>query len=201
MHKQALPHELNIMRILNSPHFAALVDSSETPKYRYLVMRLCGPSFSTICRLMLRRALSISTVIRSGISMLHAIGVCHQSGVLHRGIKPSNFLVRASRRLPIVLMDYGLSRIYLDVCSGAAILPRRRPGFVGTAKYASLNAHVERELGHRSDLFSWFYCLIKMWAGRLPWAGTRDRQRMIAARCATDMMAEIQEMPFTMTSV
>jgi serine/threonine protein kinase len=201
MHKQALRREVGIMRVLNSPHFPALVDYSETVKYRYLVMELCGPSFSTIRRLIPRRKFSISTVIRSGIAMLQAIEACHRSGVLHRDIKPSNFLIRASRKFPVALIDYGLGRIYVDARSGAAIPPRQRPGFVGTAKYASLNAHAGRELGRRDDLFSWFYCLVEMWAGRLPWATTRDRQAMVALKCATDIMAEIRDLPFAMRNV
>jgi serine/threonine protein kinase len=101
--------------------------------------------------------------------MLSAIKTCHCQGIIHRDIKPSNFLVRASPQFPLVLIDFGLSRPYLNPDTGAILPARRNPGFVGTSKYASLNAHEGKELGRRDDLFSWFFIVVEMARGFLPW--------------------------------
>jgi serine/threonine protein kinase len=143
----------------------------------------------------------MSTVLRSGIQMLRAIEALHECGIIHRDIKPSNFLIRPSRKYPVALIDYGLSRVFRDFRTGEIIPPRERPGFVGTAKYASLNAHNGRELGRRDDLFSWFFSLMEMLDGSLPWAGTRDKQRIHAIKLNTDILSELEEMPKQMRNV
>jgi serine/threonine protein kinase len=163
-------------------------------------MEMCGPSFSAVRRFLPGHQFSTSTVLRSGIEMLRAIEAFHQRGILHRDIKPSNFLIRPSRKHPVALIDYGLSRVFLDTRTRAILPARERPGFVGTAKYASLNAHRGIELGRRDDLFSWLYALFEMWEGRLPWSG-RDKQDVYAQKCDTDMLSEMAEMPRSMRNV
>jgi serine/threonine protein kinase len=87
--------------------------------------------------------------------MLRVIEAIHRRGILDREIKPSNFLIHPSRRFPVALIDYGLSRHFKDRRTG------ERPGFVGTTKYASLNAHKGRELSRRDDLISWFFSMME----------------------------------------
>jgi serine/threonine protein kinase len=199
--KQALRREYEIMRLLHSPFFPGLVRYAECARYRYLVMEMCGPSFSAVRRLLPGCQFSLSTVLRAGIEMLRAIEAFHRRGILHRDIKPSNFLIRPSRRHPVALIDYGLSRVFRDARTGAVLPARERPGFVGTSKYASLNAHKGVELGRRDDLFSWFFSMLEMWEGRLPWSGGRDKQRVYAQKCETDVLGEIGDMPRSMRSV
>lgn len=198
--KQALQREVEIMKLLDSPYFPKFIAYQEMPKRRYLAMELLGPSFTTVRRLLPGQRFSISSVLRAGIEMLRAIEALHERGFLHRDIKPSNFLIRASRSYPLVLTDFGLSRAYIDKETGEMIPPRSHPGFVGTAKYASLNAHDGNELGRKDDLVSWFYSLIEMWKGRLPWS-TQDKHKMRIAKGQTDIAREIADMPPQMISV
>jgi serine/threonine protein kinase len=198
--RQALQKELKIIEQLHSPHFPRFICYAETPKYRYLVMELCGPSFSTIRKLLPGHRLSLSTVLRSGIQMLRAIEAFHNHGFLHRDIKPSNFLIRPSRRYPLALIDYGLSRAYRDA-AGHYVPPRANPGFVGTSKYASVNAHAGSELGRRDDLYSWFFSMIELWAGQLPWGGLEERQAVYASKCSVDITKAYPGTPEALKSV
>ena len=198
--KQALQREVEIMKLLDSPYFPKFIAYQETPKRRYIAMELLGPSFTTIRRMIPSQCFSISSVLRAGIEMLRAIEALHARGFLHRDIKPSNFLLRASRSYPLVLTDFGLSRAYIDRETGKPIPPRSRPGFVGTAKYASMSAHDGEELGRKDDLISWFYSLIEMWKGRLPWA-SQDKNKVRAVKATTDIAREIKGMPSQMVSV
>jgi serine/threonine protein kinase len=202
LHRQALERELEIMRILgDSPFFPKFIAYDETPKYRYLVMELCGPSFSTIRRILPSHSYALSTVLRIGFEMLRAIENFHSFGILHRDIKPSNFLIRPSRKYPVALIDYGLSRRYLDAVTHDPVPERPNPGFVGTGKYASLNAHAGKELGRRDDLCSWFYSMIEMCHGHLPWPATRDRAKLYAAKRSIDIGRVVQDMPPAMGNV
>ncbi|OHT07344.1 putative serine/threonine-protein kinase K06H7.1 [Tritrichomonas foetus] len=199
--KQGLKRELDVIRHLHSKFFPQFICYGETSKYRYLVMELCGPSFSGLRRILPNHQFSISTVLRVGIEMLKCIEKMHSLGYLHRDIKPSNFLLRASRRHPLALIDYGLSRPYIDPKTHLMIKPRSKPGFVGTTKYASLNAHTGEELGCVDDLYSWFFSLLEMWAGRLPWSVSADKDEVFNAKMRTDIPLFIKDMPSQMTNV
>jgi serine/threonine protein kinase len=199
--RQALQKELKIIERLSSPYFPKFICYDETAKYRYMVIELCGPSFSTVRRLLPGHHFSLSTTLRSGIEMLRAIEDFHRHGFLHRDIKPSNFLIRPSRRYPVALIDYGLSRPFLDIASGRTGPPRDHPGFVGTSKYAWVNAHAGWELGRRDDLYSWYFSLFEMCTGKLPWGQLDDKQAVYAEKCSTDITGLVPEMPKSFTSV
>ena len=199
--KQALRRELDIIKVLDSPYFPRFIAYDETDTYRFLVMEICGPSLSTLRRLMPSHHFTVSTILRLAVEMLRAIEAFHARGILHRDIKPSNFLVRASRRYPLALIDYGLSRVYIDPVTGELEPPRHNPGFVGTGKYASLNAHTGRELGRRDDLLSWFYSLLELWLGKLPWAVGRDKMKVYALKSQTDIKELLRGLPPQMAKV
>ena len=66
------------------------------------------------------------------------------------------------------MYDFGLARRYVD--KNNQIIPSRKEvGWRGTTRYGSLNAHKRQDLGRRDDLESWFYGLVEMTRGTLPW--------------------------------
>ena len=80
--------------------------------------------------------------------ILKGIEAIHDVGFLHRDVKPSNFAVG---RLPqtlrhIFMLDFGLARQYTNA-AGEVRPPRGAAGFRGTVRYASVNAHKNREMG------------------------------------------------------
>lgn len=75
------------------------------------------------------------------------------------------------------LIDFGLARRFKSA-DGKLREPRSSTGFRGTARYASLQAHLGKELGQRDDLWSWFYILYEFQTGALPWRREKDKQRI-----------------------
>jgi serine/threonine protein kinase len=75
-------------------------------------------------------------------------------GFLHRDVKPSNFAVgRTPQTLrQIFMLDFGLARQYTNA-AGEVRPPRGAAGFRGTVRYASINAHKNKEMGN----FTWIY--------------------------------------------
>lgn len=67
--------------------------------------------------------------------------------------------------------------------------PTAKPkiGFAGTAKYASINAHENKELGRRDDLFSWFFSILELITGHLPWQSTRDKDEAYQLKLKADI--------------
>ncbi|NXH10723.1 TTBK2 kinase, partial [Bucco capensis] len=56
--------------------------------------------------------------------------------------------------------------------------PRAVAGFRGTVRYASINAHRNREMGRHDDLWSLFYMLVEFVAGQLPWRKIKDKEQV-----------------------
>jgi serine/threonine protein kinase len=184
-----------LQQIQGSPYFPKYLDSGHTLFFRYLVMECLGPSLSDVRRVLPDRRFLLSTVLRLGIETLRAIQSFHEKGFIHRDIKPSNFLLRPGKPTPIALIDFGLARRYVHRSNGELIPPRHHAGFVGTTKYASLNAHEGMELGRRDDVFSWLFSLFEMATGTLPWVISRDRHETYESKQGADIAGFCAQMP------
>ncbi|XP_060772345.1 tau-tubulin kinase 2b isoform X2 [Neoarius graeffei] len=56
--------------------------------------------------------------------------------------------------------------------------PRPVAGFRGTVRYASINAHKNKEMGRHDDLWSLFYMLVEFTVGQLPWRKVKDKEQV-----------------------
>ncbi|VDP43579.1 unnamed protein product [Schistosoma margrebowiei] len=138
-----------------------------------------GRNLADLRRSMPRGIFSTSTIIRLSLQILSAIEAIHDAGFLHRDIKPSNFAVG---RLPtncrtIYMLDFGLARQYTTP-KGDVRPARPVAGFRGTVRYASRNAHMNREMGRHDDLWSMFYVLVEFSSGQLPWRRIKDKEQV-----------------------
>jgi serine/threonine protein kinase len=112
-----------------------------------------------------------------GISMVDRIEVFHSKNLLHRDIKPENFVIGMNHENNLMnLIDFGLARLYKNM-QGLHIVMKEGNGLIGTARYASINAHIGRELSRRDDLESIGYTLIYFIKGKLPWQDVKGSCR------------------------
>lgn len=78
-----------------------------------------------------------------GLEMLKLIKFIHSNGVLHRDIKPDNFLVgRREDSDNVYMIDFGLAKRYLMKDGETHIPYRDNKDLTGTARYASINTHL-----------------------------------------------------------
>ncbi|KAF7258101.1 Tau tubulin kinase [Paragonimus skrjabini miyazakii] len=75
------------------------------------------------------------------------------------------------------MLDFGLARQYTTP-KGDVRPPRPVAGFRGTVRYASRNAHMNREMGRHDDLWSMFYMLVEFASGQLPWRRIKDKEQV-----------------------
>eukprot|EP00803_Ostreobium_quekettii_P004887 evm.model.scf_799.6 EVM.evm.TU.scf_799.6 scf_799:45048-50035(-) len=123
---------------------------------------------------------------RIGLETLESLRRLHSAGFVHRDVKPANFVAASGGRW--VLIDFGLARRFVDD-SGAAVAERTEGlGFKGSSTYASINAHLLRDLGRRDDLWSWFYMLVEMLTGTLPWRRV-NRERLGRERAHREILS------------
>lgn len=174
--KQGLEDEIEFLeKLQDSNYFPKFIASGKTNSCIYLVMELLGPSVSTMRRACEGRHYSTYSLLKIAAEMVKCIEDFHSHGFVHRDIKPANFLIRANREHPVCLIDFGLSKLYINPVTKAHIPFSDDAGFTGTCRYASVHAHDNFELSRRDDLLSWFYSTIELAEGRVPWPGSKDR--------------------------
>uniref|UniRef100_A0A182N008 Protein kinase domain-containing protein n=1 Tax=Anopheles dirus TaxID=7168 RepID=A0A182N008_9DIPT len=178
--KQVLKMEVAVLKKLQGKeHICRFIGCGRNDRFNYVVMQLQGKNLAELRRSQARGAFSLSTTLRIGLQILKSIESIHSVGFLHRDIKPSNFAIGrlplTSRR--IYMLDFGLARQY-TTGTGEVRCPRTAAGFRGTVRYASLNAHKNREMGRQDDLWSLFYMLVEFVTGQLPWRKIKDKEQV-----------------------
>ncbi|XP_068110244.1 tau-tubulin kinase 2 isoform X2 [Hyperolius riggenbachi] len=178
--KQVLKMEVAVLKKLQGKdHVCRFIGCGRNDRFNYVVMQLQGRNLADLRRSQSRGTFSISTMLRLGKQILEAIESIHSVGFLHRDIKPSNF---AMGRFPSTcrkcyMLDFGLARQFTNSC-GDVRPPRAVAGFRGTVRYASVNAHRNREMGRHDDLWSLFYMLVEFVVGQLPWRKIKDKEQV-----------------------
>lgn len=70
----------------------------------------------------------------------------HNRGFLHRDIKSDNFLIGCQDNISkIYAIDFGLSKRFIHPNTHEHIPMKKHKGLIGTARFASINAHLGLE--------------------------------------------------------
>ena len=125
----------------------------------YLITDLLGISLSEILKH--SEKLSEKIILEIGKQMLDCIVSFHEMKLIHRDIKPDNFLFGLKEnKNQLYIIDYGFCKSYEK--EGKHILNTPCKKIIGTPNYISLNIHHLQSGSRRDDLESWIYILMDL---------------------------------------
>ena len=150
-------------------------------------MELLGRSLEDIFQQQ-QKKFSIKTVCMVGIQMIDRLEFIHNKNIIHRDIKPDNFVEGLDNKSHIIyVLDFGLSKKFRSSRTHQHIKFTINKKLTGTARYASINALKGCEQSRRDDLEAIGYVLMYFLRGSLPWQGLHvhkgeDRYKKILAK-------------------
>ena len=144
-------------------------------KYYYMVINLLGNSLQDLILKM--HKFSLSLVLKLGVKIINILKTVHDRGLIHRDIKPDNFLFGINQINHLYLIDFGFCKPYLD--GDQHIKIKTVNGLIGSKNYASKMAHKREEISRRDDLESLCYMLIYFYSGELPWNNEDNEDEII----------------------
>ena len=164
---KTLKNEAKIYQYLGKQNgFSQLKWFGSEDNYSYLVIDLLGISLSKMIQCYKRFCLK--TVLILGMQIMGRIKVLHEKYLLHRDIKPDNFLFGLETQTnKLFLVDFGFAKRY-DY-DGKHIPEKKINSLIGSPNFVSLNVHKGIEPSRRDDIESCIYIIIYMLYGKLEW--------------------------------
>nr|AYM52913.1 protein kinase [Sorangium cellulosum] len=161
--------EARIAANLQSPHVVHVQDHGFDDGHPYIVMELLrGEDLDH--RLRRVRRLSLPDATRILMQAGKALRRAHEASLVHRDLKPGNiFLARVEDEEVVKILDFGIAK---DI-GGRPMTEVTRTGEVLGSPYYMSPEQVrgERDVDHRSDLWSLAVILFRAITGELPFPG------------------------------
>jgi serine/threonine-protein kinase len=146
---------------LSHPNIVGVYDYGETDETAYIVMEFIeGQSLKQM--LDARERFPVAETVRIMEQMLAGLQFSHDSGVVHRDIKPGNVMIAKGGR--VKLADFGIARIESSVMTQDGTM-------LGTPAYMSPEQLMALTVDARSDLYSAGVVLYQLLTGERPFEG------------------------------
>lgn len=150
-----------------------IISFGRTNDYNIMIQPLLGDSLYKLF-LQRKKKFLLKDICLIGIQCIERLEWIHSKDIIHRDIKPENFVTGREDPSMLFAIDFGLSKKYRSSRTYKHIQYNNlTKGFIGTARYASVNALGGIELSRRDDLESFFYMIIYFILKNLPWQGVR----------------------------
>lgn len=126
-----------------------------------------GGPFSTV---LAKRGVTAQETVRIALEIMDALDCCHEAGIIHRDIKPTNILLDS--RGAAKLSDFGLARILEHQLEASLRSAGSSAYFLGTPRYAPPEAWDGAAGGPAWDMYSLGMVMYEALAGATPYRAT-----------------------------
>ena len=168
--------EATIMSYLKGPNIPFIKSYGYSGDFNVLVMQLLEKSLEDL--ISKYNTFSIKTVAILGYQMVNILQYTHDRHIIHRDIKPDNFVMGAQDdNAKLYILDFGLAKKYRSSRTLVQYPYVKKKKLTGTARYASIHALEAYEQSRRDDLESVGYVLMYFLRGNLPWQGLKVRSK------------------------
>ena len=169
LHQQFLRrfgYEADIIARLEHEHIIQIFEYNEQYGYAYLVMPyLSGGNLLKVLKMQGRLSLQQATGYLTQAAA--ALDYAHANGVIHRDLKPGNFLLRPNGGL--VLSDFGIAHIMQHTSSGQDLTTPSL--LLGTPEYMAPEMARGEAVDCYTDIYELGIVLYQLLSGDLPFKG------------------------------
>lgn len=170
--------EARALSSLNHPNLVTIYEIGEASSLHFIAMEhVEGKTLSA-----LRHKLSIKELLAIVAQVAEALAAAHQSGVIHRDIKPDNVMVRPDGYAKV--LDFGLVKLTEGEPIQGGAGNTQLGVAMGTLAYMSPEQAAGEPVDHRTDIWSLGVVLYELATGRKPFSG-ETRQATINAILST----------------
>lgn len=154
---------------LQSPHVVSVRSVGEWEGALYIAMELLVGE-TLFERLTRTTTLSVRETARLVDQVASVLAIAHAAGIVHRDLKPENIWLWSQGELLVKVLDFGVAKHVLD---DGTLLKTATGVLVGTPYYMSPEqAAGDRQVDHRSDLWSLAMIAAESLSGLRPFQGT-----------------------------
>ena len=146
-----------------------IITYGKTGLYNLLIEELLGLSIESYWKLKKNKNEKLKDICMIALQGIDRLEYIHSKDVIHRDIKPQNFLIGKKDPKIIYLIDFGLCRKYRSSRTGKHIKFSNIKKSCGSLRFLSVNGNRGNELSRRDDLESFGYMLIYLANNYLPW--------------------------------
>lgn len=169
--------EAQALSALNHPNLTTIFEVGELNGLHFIAMEFVE---GQTLRAMMSSSLRLRDVLSIVAQVAEALSAAHQSGIIHRDIKPDNIMVRADGYVKV--LDFGLAKLTeTEILPGAPSAAHTQAGVtMGTLAYMSPEQATGETIDHRTDLWSLGVVLYELVTKQKPFAGA-TRQATVNA--------------------
>lgn len=160
-------------------NFAKTPASSFVPKafahgeagdFRYVIMSRGGPDLETVID-----THTDNEKLQLMHSLIDGVRAIHDSGVVHRDLKPKNVLLKLGSRTDVTIIDFGLAKRYR--MNYKHIANTIKGTVAGTSRYCSVPCQLCTQAARRDDMYSLCYTMAVLFKRVLPWQNLSGKKK------------------------